>query len=350
MVLGIKVELKYGREVKGSLKNQRVYEDKYLPLKTASHIIFPIRKRVKSLEDDEGEVITKEFEINDFDLRKNKRTRSFRRELQKIIPKDLYDEVSRAYEQVGDIGIITIFPEVEKYEKDIARALLETNKGVRLVVKKQRRHDGDDRIQKHAKIAGEGKSETNLIENGAKIYVDINKMYFSSRTANERKRIASLINDGEDVLVLFAGCAPYPLVIAKNTLANEIHSIEQNHDAHLYAQKNVDMNKFNNIKLHEGDVREIIPTLNKKFDRIIMPHPTEADYFFKDALQVAKDNAFVHLYLFSKETRVEDYINKLRNIAKKEGFIIKKITTHTQQKISEGVYKYCFDMKMKKVQ
>ena len=44
---------------------------------------------------------------------------------------------------------------------------------------------------------------------------------------------------GEKVLVMFSGCAPYPVVIGRNTKAKEIYGIELNPLAHKFAEENV---------------------------------------------------------------------------------------------------------------
>jgi hypothetical protein len=41
-----------------------------------------------------------------------------------------------------------------------------------------------------------------------------------------RKNVASFVKKGERVLVMFAGVAPFPIVIAKHSKAKEIYSVE----------------------------------------------------------------------------------------------------------------------------
>jgi tRNA (guanine37-N1)-methyltransferase len=343
MTIGIKVLQDKGRDVRGLLKNERIYEDKFLPIKEGKFIIFPMRERPTNLER-ELKPITKDFWFGEFEFRENSRTRSFRRELQKILPKDLYNDAARAYEQIGDIGIITIFPDMEPYEKKIALALKETNKGIRIVIKKISKHEGKNRIQGYKTLTGEGTTETIHIENGVQIKVDIAKVYYSSRTMNERKRVAACVKSSEDILVLFAGCSPFPLVLSKNTPANNIVAIELNEDAHNYAKENIKLNNLNNIQLIHGDVREELKLLTQKFDRIIMPHPTEADYYLKDALYSLKKRGVVHMYLFSKPEKINFVETKIQNICEKMKFFIKKIEVIEQMHISFEVTKYCFDI------
>ncbi len=347
MDYGLKINKKYGKPVKGLLKRKKVYEDSYLPLQEANHIILPLRTKKINFSD-EIRKYTSDYEINKFEFKTNKRTRSFRRELEKILPSNIFEKASRAYEQIGDIGIITVFPHMEKYEKEIAKALLETNKGIRLVLKKATKHKGGKRIQEYTALTGSGSTETTHSENNVKIKIDITKAYFSARTANERKRIASLINNEEKILVLFSGCAPYPLVISKNTKAKEIWGVESNQEAHKYALINQKLNNSNNIKLINGLVEKEIKNIEEKFDRIIIPHPTEADYYLSSALDVLKNKGIIHLYLFSKPEKLDYAKSKIQKIAKKKNYAVKKITTNEQLHISSEVKKYCFDIQLSK--
>lgn len=347
MVLGVKVPQTVGREIKGLLKRKKVYEDTYLPHKEENYIVFPLRSKSTQLEK-ELKRLTTSYSFVNCDLRKNNRTRSFRRELEKVLPKSVFDRASRAYEQVGDIGIISIFPQMEPFEKQIATALLNTNKGIRLVVKKISNYNGKTRVQSYEKLAGAGQLQTTHFENGVYIAVDIQKVYFSARTANERTRISSLIKKDENVLVLFSGCAPFPLVISKNTAAKKITGVELNAAGHELGLKNIKLNKCKNISLICGDATIVLPAFKEKFDRIIMPHPTEADYYLDTALAVLEDGGTVHMYLFSRPEKLSYVKDKIKKTAEAKGFSVKLIRVIEQLHVSSEVKKYCFDIFLQK--
>lgn len=347
MVLTVKVPIKLGKEIRGFLKNKHIYEDKFLPLKESEFIFLPIRETTPNLKK-ELSAFTKEYSIEKVELRSNHRTRSFRRELQKIVPSELYPNISRAYEQIGTIAIITIFPETEKYEKEIAKALLETNKGIKTVVKKTSKYNSKTRIQLYKHLAGEKTTETIHHENNIELYVDISKVYFSARTANERKRITNLIRNNENILVMFSGIAPFPLVIAKNSGAKSITGIELNKTAHEYALKNLRLNNITNVNLIQANVHEVVKDLKSKFDKIIMPHPTEADYFLNDAMSVANNNCIIYLYHFSKKDKLHIVEDKIRSAVKKNFFFLKKTNILELAKVSSDVYKYCIEINIKK--
>ena len=63
---------------------------------------------------------------------------------------------------------------------------------------------------------------------------------------------------------MFSGIAPFPIVISKNSKANEIYGVEINPNAHKYALENLKLNKISNIKLFEGDVKTVLPDIEKE--------------------------------------------------------------------------------------
>jgi tRNA (guanine37-N1)-methyltransferase len=197
-----------------------------------------------------------------------------------------------------------------KKERIIGDEILKLLKHVKIVCKKTRKYSGKYRLPKLKIIAGEKRKETLYKENNIQLKLNVEKVYFSPRLSNERKRINSLIKKNESVLVMFSGSGVYPINIAKNTKAKEIYGIEINPIAHKYAEENIKLNKTNNIALFKGDVRKIIPKLNKKFDRILMPLPKGAENFLDLTLKVIKKNGIIHFYTFLEEENInKPFIN-----------------------------------------
>ncbi|MBW2981920.1 class I SAM-dependent methyltransferase family protein [Candidatus Woesearchaeota archaeon] len=261
---------------------------------------------------------------------------------EKLTKKELENLVA-SYDIIGDIAIIEIPAELEKKEKLIAETLLDLHKQIKVVVKKAGIHRGIYRRQKLKILAGERRKTTEYKENNVRIRLHAEDVYFSPRLATERKRIAELIKPEEEILVMFSGVAPYPLVIAKNTKAKEVYAIEINPIAHKFALENVKLNKTENIKLFRGDVRIVIPTIKKKFDRIIMPLPLTGENFLDTALTAANKKAVVHFYDFLKEEEfnlAKEKIKKACDSAKRK-FKILRIVKAGQIKPRE--YRVCID-------
>lgn len=253
-----------------------------------------------------------------------------------------------SYDIVGSVIIFSDFPEgLVKKEGIIGNELLKSHKQIKSVFKKTKKYSGTYRTPKLKLLAGENNKETEYKENNIKLKLDIEKIYFSPRSSEERKRIFQQVKDNESVLVMFSGCGVYPLVISKNTKAKNIVGIEINPIAHKYALENLKLNKTQNIKLIKGDVKKILPKLNQKFDRIIMPLPKGAEGFLNLAISKTKKNGIIHFYCFAEENKYENpigIINKECRKSKKQCKLL-KITKCGQ--FSPRVYRTCVDFRVK---
>jgi tRNA (guanine37-N1)-methyltransferase len=118
--------------------------------------------------------------------------------------------------------------------------------------------------------------------------------------SSERQRIYSQVKPGEDVLVMFSGIGPYPIEIAKHAKAKEVYAIELNKEGHKYAVENNKLNKTA-VKFYCGDVKRVMPKLNKRFDRIAMPLPKGAETYLALALSGIKNGGVIHFYDFLPE-------------------------------------------------
>ena len=240
--------------------------------------------------------------------------------------------IPRSFDTVGDIIIFSDFPEsLKKKEGVIGEYLLIVHKRVRTITKKTKKHSGRYRIPKLEILAGEKDLETVHKENGVKLKINPEKAYFSPRTSTERLRVAKQVKKGEEVLVMFSGVAPFCLTIAKHSKAKEIYGIEINPQAHKYALENVRLNKVNNIKLIKGDVNKVMP--KKKFDKIIMPHPSDSERYLDLALKHLKPKGKIYLYIFEKE----ENFKKL-----KEKYKAKLIKAGSP---APGKYRVCVELK-----
>ena len=256
--------------------------------------------------------------------------------------------VPSSFDVVGDIMIFSEFPkELAKKEKIIGQTILETYGHIKTILKKTRKYSGKFRTPKLKVIAGEKRKETVHRENDVLIKLDAEKVYFSPRMSNERKRIAGLIKPKESVLVMFSGSGIYPLVIAKNTKCGAVYGIEINPTAHKYAQENIKKNKLENkINLFLGDVKKIMPRLDKKFSRILMPLPKGGENFLGLAIKYAKNKGAIHFYDFLHESEFGKAEDKARNACEKLKKKCKILRIVKCGQYSPGFYRVCVDFKL----
>lgn len=251
-----------------------------------------------------------------------------------------------SYDIVGSILIFSDFPkELVKKEKIVGEALLKLHKNIKTVCKKTKKYSGKYRLPKLNIIAGEKTKETIYKENKVVLKLNVEKVYFSSRLGNERKRIYKQVKKGENILVMFSGCGPFPCVTAKNTKAKKIVGVEINPAAHKYGLENVKLNRISNVRLFKGDVRKIVPKLNK-FDRVLMPLPKGAEKYLDLTLNVVKKGGFVHFYTFASADEIKLIKQKIRDFYKKHNKKIKVLRTVKCGQFSPYVFRFCVDYRI----
>jgi len=329
----IKVRLEDAEKVKRELRKEGFFDNSRQALREEKFIFFPVSEEKITIA---GTKIVKK------DLKKII-NEDYKERLKKLIPNKLHDLIPNSFDTIGDIIIIEIKEEIEAYEKKIAKEILEDQKSIKTILKKAGQHEGEFRTQKLAYLAGIDTKETIYKENDVRLKLDVEEVYFSPRLSTERKRIFTQVKKDEEILVMFSGCGPYPLVISKNTEAKGITAIEKNPTAHKYAELNKILNKVDNVEFICGDVREIIPTLNIKFDRILMPLPKDAETFLDVAFIVSKKGTKIHLYGFEHETEIDNIKDKIKKEAdkKKIKYYIEEIVKCGQY--SPGKFRICAD-------
>lgn len=252
--------------------------------------------------------------------------------------------IPKSFDVVGDILIFMEFPEsLIKKEKEIGDYILSKLKNVKVVCRKTKKFSGTFRLSKLKIIAGEKRKETLHKENNCLFKLNVETCYFSTRLGNERQRIYSQVKKGEKILVMFSGIGIYPIEISKKSKAKDIVAIEINPSAHKYAIENLKINKTNNIKLYNGDVRKIVPKIKEKFDRIIMPLPKDAYKYLDLAISKINKNGIIHMYDFLEEEEIPiQGIERIKPINVK----YKLIDSVKCGQISPRKFRVCFDYKI----
>ncbi|MEM4259590.1 MAG: hypothetical protein QXS38_02425 [Candidatus Pacearchaeota archaeon] len=249
---------------------------------------------------------------------------------------------------LGNIAILKFdWKESQKKKKKEAEEFLKEHKGVRTVVEKTERFKGRLRTQKTRWLAGERNLEALYRENGCEFRFNVESCYFSPRLASERKKIASMVKKGENVLVMFGGVAPFAIVIGKLSKAARIVSVELGRECSRYAVQNVRRNKLEaRVKVMQGDVRKVVPKLEEKFDRIVMARPRLEDSFLDIAFPAVKKGGMIHYYGFCSENEVDFMKKTILDEAKKAGKKIKLIKIEKAGDIGMRSFRYRADIKV----
>ena len=297
----LRVPLKLAAKVKLELLSKNLIKRGILPIKDKEFIYFPL---VEDTDIKDFEIVSKEFKTQE-------KPKSLKEALKDVIPKDKLSFLKTAYDFIGEIAILEIDEQLQQYENLIAKNLLKVNKSIKSVYKKDSLFEGKFRLRKHKYLAGKKSTQTIHKENGIKIKVDINDMYFSPRLSNERLRLSKLVKN-ERVLVIGSGCGPYTCVLAKKGFAKEVIGIEFNEKAHEFAEFNIKLNKLKNAKNILGDANKKIKDLGV-FDRIILATPDNSEEFLENSINHLTSKGVIHFATFCKE---EDKDKVKQNISK----------------------------------
>ncbi len=226
-------------------------------------------------------------------------------------------KIPRAFDGFGNIAVVKFDKGAKiKDKRRFANKLMKDHKSITTVLEKTGKFKGRLRKQQTKHLAGEKTKEALYRENNCVFRFNIDKTYFSPRLSNERKEISQKIKKGDGVLVMFAGVAPYSIVIAKNSRAKRIYSNEINREANKYGRLNAELNKVKNkIIFLDGDIKKV--KLKNKFGVIVMPRPQLKETFLKEAFRFSKKGTKIYYYDFCKENEIDMIVNKIKNEAKK---------------------------------
>jgi tRNA (guanine37-N1)-methyltransferase len=300
--LCIKVKKIHGEKALISANKLGIINRKLKIHRNANHIYVPLIR-----QPEENELAKLKTQVPDFELatnvftKKRQQRKALVQALENKLPPHLLASLPRALDVIGDIAVIEIPRELKTYQNLIGEAILATHKNVQTVLAKVGAVSGTYRLRQFEIIAGEPKTSTIHKEYGCQYYVDVAKAYFSPRLSHEHSRVASLVQNGETVVDLFAGVGPFSVLIAKNNPDVKVYAVDINPEAAEFLKRNVRLNRVENrVVPIQGDARQVIEErLLGVADRVIMNLPEKAMEFIDAACRAIKPSGgIVHYYAF----------------------------------------------------
>ena len=314
------VNLKQAEKVRKILSKKNLIKKNLKIDKNKKFLYIPIEKIPKELSS--YKIIKKEFSEFDKEVSSYKETIS--------IPKKLKSSLPTSYDIIGNIIVVKLREELIDYKKEIGNSLLRTNKNIETVCL-TKPVKGELRTRDIEIIAGKNYTKTTHKEYGLKLDVDVSKTYFTPRLATERKRVADLVKKDEIVVDMFAGVAPFSIMIAKFANPKIVIAIDKNKDASYFAKNNIRINNvLDKVEFINSDAKKVDEILLKKglrADRIIMNLPFSSYSFFKYALSIMKNICMIHYYEIIKEEKISIRLNDLKKIAEKNDILLININT-----------------------
>ena len=332
---GLQVKPEQAEKIRKYLSKKNILRKDLKIRRNDDFVYLPIEKVPKEL--DSNKIIEEDFEEI------KKKPKSYKEIIS--IPNKLKHKLPISYDIIGDIILIKLQEELLEYKEKIGESLLQTNKNIKTVCL-TKPVKGELRIRDLEIIAGEKSTKTLHKEYGLSFEVDVSKIYFSSRLSTERKRVADLVKPNEIIVDMFAGVAPFSIMIAKYAHPRIIFALDKNKDAVVYAQKNIKRNNvLDKIEIIHADAKKVKNILNKKgvkANRIIMNLPFSAFLFFEYALEIIANQCILHYYDITKEKKIEERIKELNKIAEENkisltNFDIRKIKSYAPREFYIGI-------------
>jgi tRNA (guanine37-N1)-methyltransferase len=287
-----------------------------------NHLYIPLIRQPEPAELEKLQLPDFELETKVF-AQKKPQPKTIHQVLENQLPPSLLASLPRALDVIGDIAVIDIPPELKTHKRVIGEALLKTHKNVRTVLAKVGAVTGTYRLRELEVIAGEHRTTTLHKEHGCQYYVDVATAYFSPRLSTEHNRVASIVQEGETVVDLFAGVGPFAVLIAKKHADAKVYAVDINPEAVEFLKRNIRLNRVDNRVIPiEGNARQVVEKqLLGVADRAIMNLPEKAIEFVDAACKAVKPSGgTVHYYAFIRRPdSLEDAQQRFSEAVEKAG-------------------------------
>ena len=193
-------------------------------------------------------------------------------------------------------------------------------------------------------IVGDG-TETIHRENKCSFKLDVSKIMWSKGNTTERKRMSTIVKDGETVVDMFAGIGYFSIPISIHSKPAKIYSIEINPISYGYLCENIGLNKVEDIiEPILGDCREVAP--RGIADRVIMGYIGNTQEYLDVAMDLVKVGGVIHYHeSVPDKLKFTRPIERIRDAA--NGRDIEVLNNRIIKPYSPGVYHIVADVMIK---
>ncbi len=312
----IKVDKAYGERTIAITKKTGLFNSNLRIHHENGYLCIPLNEKPQKTDLEELKTNLASFEVlrREF-LERVEHQPAFIELLSDKVPPHLFASLPRSLDIVGDIAVVEIPPELQEHKGIVGQAILAANKPIVTVLAKAGAVGGDYRLRDFETIAGINKTKTIHREHECVFHVDLAKAYFSTRLSYEHNRVASLVEDGETVLDMFAGVGPFSVLIAKKHKDVHVYATEVNPEAFRLLKINIRVNRVAaSVEPVLGDVREVArERLPAVVDRVVMNLPEKAIEYVDVACNAIKpEGGIMHYYEFSSSSNpLESAENRL---------------------------------------
>jgi tRNA wybutosine-synthesizing protein 2 len=266
--------------------------------------------------------------------------------LSEKIPTNLIDIIPIKWEKIGDVLIIVLESELEKYKFIIAEKYAEVL-NCKTVLNDVGGILGELREPQVEIIFGDKETITIHKENGIKYKLDPQKIMFSSGNMDERIRIAKISNESEIVVDLFAGIGYFSLPIAVYSKPKKIYACEKNEISYKYLCENIILNNvLDKVQAFKGDNRIVAP--KNVADRVIMGYIGDTYKFLPTAFNCLKDcRGIIHYHeKYPDKIVPEKPLEQIQKIADDFERSINLLKLKKVKSYAPGISHFVFDLRI----
>ena len=247
---------------------------------------------------------------------------------------DQLELLPRGWFILGDIIIVKIQPQLERFKDQIGNALLSIYPRCRSVLR-DFGIEGPLREPVRELIVGES-SETVHRENGVLFKLDALRVMFSQGNLRERMRM-SLLGRDEIVVDMFAGIGYFALPMAVHAKPKKVLAIEINPVAYRYLKENVRLNHAESIvEPILGDCQDATP--QDVADRVVMGYVGATDRYLRTGVQALRPGGVLHYHqTIPSKKYPDDAIKDVVEAAEKLGKRVEVLNFSRVKKYSPGV-------------
>lgn len=258
--------------------------------------------------------------------------------LRGAVPEDLLQRLPGGFHIIGDIAILSIPAELDEYRGVIGQAALSSGKGIKSVFNKTGKLHGERRVAGLELLAGQPGTVTVHREFGHLYCLDVAEVFFSSHLGYERRRVASLVQAGETVLVPFAGVGPFAVPLAAR--GARVLALEKSRRACLFLADNARLNRVEDgMAIVNGDALQSARLLRRQFDRAVLPAPYGLTGALEAVLPLVKRGGWLHFYTFANPLQIEPLFSHYEDLG------LSIMNCRRCGNIAPRVSRWAFDMK-----
>ena len=317
---GLKVPARAGEEVLKALRALGLMERGLKVVREGGSIVVPLKsdapeevvRRVAS--EFGGEVVEAEF-------RETLLGKKYKDLLKGLVPEEVLERLPSSFDIVGEAALIQLPPEAEPYGRLVADAIMKVARNVKGVYAVGP-VSGEFRVRPVKLIGGEDVGEVVHREYGVRVKVDLRRAYYNPSLAEEHRRVAELVKDGEVVADLFCGVGPFTLHII--TLRNAVsYAVDLNPHAIKCLLESLELNA-RSLRGRAiptcGDVLDFLRiTRDGVFDRVVMNLPHKAVNYLPDVAPKVRCGGVIHVYVVSRSEA--EALNKVEGVGSALGLM-----------------------------